>query len=79
VRGQRIDGDGHLGFSGIASRRPFDALQFAAGQATLRAGGVLSWGIDVWISPGCYALQIDGPTFSRVVVFRVEFRLTPQQ
>jgi hypothetical protein len=74
VRGRRVDGEGLLGFSGIAGRRPFEAMQFAPGRATLKAGGLLGWGIGVWMtSPGCYALQIDGPTFSRVVVFRVEF------
>jgi hypothetical protein len=74
VRGRRVDGEGLLGFSGIAGRRPFEAMQFASGRATLKAGGLVGWGIGVWMtSPGCYAFQIDGPTFSRVVVFRVEF------
>jgi hypothetical protein len=78
IRGRPIDGSGDLGFSGIAGRRPFEALQFAAGRATLKAGRLLGWGIGVWMtSPGCYGLQIDGQTFSRVLVFRVEFK-TPQ-
>jgi hypothetical protein len=74
IRGRRVDGEGVLGFSGIAGRRPFEAMQFAPGRATMRAGGLLGWGIGLWMtSPGCYALQIDGAAFSRVIVFRVDF------
>lgn len=72
IRGGRIDGEGELGFSGPAGRRPFAAMQFAAGRAGLEVSGLRGWPIIVWMTtPGCYAFQIDGKTFSRVVVFRV--------
>jgi hypothetical protein len=75
VRGRRIDGDGALGFSGFVGHRPYDALQFAKGGATMTlARGLLGWGTALWMTtPGCYAVQIDGRTFTRVIVFRVEF------
>ncbi len=72
VRGQRIDGSGVVGFSGPGGRRPFAALQFAAGRSAAEFAGSTGWPTLVWMTaPGCYALQIDGETFSRVVVFRV--------
>lgn len=73
VRGRRIDGQGALGLSGPGGRRPFEALQFVAGRSAAEVAGLTGWPTMVWLSaPGCYALQIDGQTFSRVVVFRVE-------
>src|SRR5262249_37962874 len=73
VRGRRIDGPGALGFSGAGGRRPFEAAPFAVGRAGLEAAGYLGWPVGVWMTePGCYALQVDGASFSRVIVFRVE-------
>jgi hypothetical protein len=73
VRGRRIDGAGDLGFSGPGTRRPFEAMQFAAGRSGATFAGLKGWPTLVWMAaPGCYALQIDGQTFSRVVVFSVE-------
>src|SRR5262245_48943374 len=72
VRGGRIDGAGDLGFSG-AGTRPFEALQFASERSGATVAGLKGWPTLVWMTtPGCYALQIDGQTFSRVVVFSVE-------
>ena len=72
VRGGRIDGQGELGFSGPAGRRPFAAMQFAAGRSGLEIAGLHGWPVGVWMTtPGCYAFQIDSPTSSRVTVFRV--------
>jgi hypothetical protein len=75
VRGRQIDGPGEIGFSGPGGRRPFEAMQFAFDRWGLTAAnGERGWGVIVWMtSPGCYAFQIDGVTFSRVIVFRVEF------
>jgi hypothetical protein len=71
IRGGRIDGPGLLGFSG--GRRPFEALQFAAGRSGAEVAGLRGWPTLVWMTaPGCYAVQIDGKTFSRIIVFRVE-------
>jgi hypothetical protein len=73
VRGSRIDGAGQLGFSGPVGRRPFAAIQFPATAAAIDFGKYKAHGLNVWAtSSGCYALQLDGKTFSRAVVFRVE-------
>jgi hypothetical protein len=78
VRGRRIDGTGVVGFSGPGGRRPFEALQFAAGRSAAEFAGSTGWPTLVWMTaPGCYALQIDGQTFSRVVVFQVEAAQRP--
>jgi hypothetical protein len=74
VRGRRLDGRGDLGFSGGRGKRPFAALQFSAGGASLSVGNFHGWGVIFWVAtPGCYAMQIDGTTFSSVVVFSVAF------
>jgi len=73
LRGQRIDGPGELGFAGHG-HRPFAALQFKAGWHNIDFGKFKANGFVAWATVGgCYALQIDGRTFSRVVVFRIAF------
>jgi hypothetical protein len=73
IRGARIDGQGQLGFSGPAGRRPFAAMQFARGRSGLEFAGLHGWGVAVWMTtPGCYAFQIDTRISSRVIVFRVK-------
>lgn len=74
LRGQRIDGVGMLGFSGYAGRRPFSAMQFPPTGYSINLGSYKAHSMYIWANtPGCYAIQIDGRTFSRVVIFRVEF------
>lgn len=78
IRGRRLDGAGEwLGFS-YANGRPFIAMQLAPASAPIaKAGGWKLYGLLVWATtPGCYAVQIDGPTFSRQVIFRVAFTQT---
>ena len=78
LRGRRLDGVGDLGFSGYAGRRPFSALQFPASGYTMDVGTLKAHSVNLWFSAeGCYGIQIDGRTFSRVIVFRAAFR--PQQ
>ena len=74
VRGSRVDGGiGQLGFSGPAGHRPFAAMQFAARASAIDFGAYKAHGLTVWATAsGCYALQLDGRTFSRVIVFSVE-------
>jgi hypothetical protein len=73
IRGGRIDRPGLLGFSGPGGRRPFEAFQFAAGRSAACVAGLNGWPTVVWMTaPGCYAVQIDGKSFSRIIVFRVE-------
>jgi hypothetical protein len=72
IRGRRLGGAGVVGFG--EGHRPYDELQLldsGRGEATASGGG------RAWLSltrvehPGCYAYQIDGTSFSRVIVFRV--------
>jgi len=75
IRGRRLDGPQSLGFNG-------DKLP-AAGELRLESWDTVSWkgqipgsrGIASTVrvrTPGCYGVQIDGTTFSRVVTFAVE-------
>lgn len=76
IRGRRLDGPGRLGFE-RAGRLPARELRIE------RGGSPASWegqppgsrGIPSGVAvqaPGCYGVQIDGRTFSRVVVFSVD-------
>jgi hypothetical protein len=74
IRGRRLDGPQGLGFNG--RRLPRHELRIERGMTVSWDGqprgsrGVPS---DVRVrAPGCYGVQIDGRTFSRVVVFTVE-------
>jgi hypothetical protein len=72
VRGGRPDGAGLLGFTGSAGRHPFNAMQFPAKRYNFRVGAFKGLGGPTWATAsGCYALQVDGKTFSEVIVFRV--------
>ena len=74
IRGHRLDGPQRLGFSG--RRLPDRELRIESwdsvsweGQPTGSRG--IPSGVRVLV-PGCYGVQIDGTTFSRVVVFTVK-------
>jgi hypothetical protein len=74
LRGGRLDGTGELGFSGHG-HRPFAALQLWSRVRDAPIGKFQSIGLAAWaVNSGCYALQIDGRTFSEVIVFRVAAR-----
>jgi hypothetical protein len=77
IRGKRLDGSGWLGFNG--TRVPKDELRIEPYTTVSWTGQPrYSRGIPTAVralSSGCYAAQIDGKTFSRVVVFTVV--LTP--
>ena len=74
IRGRRLDGPESLGFSGHTGRRPFAAIQFPTVGYTIPLGSHKAHSLNVWATAaGCYAVQIDGMTFSSVVVFRIEF------
>jgi hypothetical protein len=74
LRGRRLDGPQKLGFNG--TRRPLAELRISRDQTVSWTGqppgsrGVPS-GVRVLV-PGCYGVQIDGTSFSRIVVFRVD-------
>jgi hypothetical protein len=56
IRGAQLDGPNELRFSSVGGRSP-GGWQNRPSTTRLRA-------------PGCYAWQVDGTTFSRVIVFR---------
>lgn len=68
VRGARIDTRGGVGFD-VGTTRPYSELDLPPA-----AGGFSGWReepSDTRVrAPGCYAYQIDGTDFSRVIVFR---------
>ena len=68
VRGRRIDGPGRLSF-GDGTRRELRVRTYDGFKIGVR--GMMSFVLAD--EPGCYAMQIDGAWFSRVVVFRVRF------
>jgi hypothetical protein len=66
IRGRRLGGDGTLAFGG-ATPRIVDPQLPPAGAARTYTGAT-------WVmSPGCYAWQVDGTSFSTVIVFRARF------
>jgi hypothetical protein len=71
LRGRRLDGSQGLGFNGrrLPARElriePFDTVSWEGQPA-----GSRGMPADVRVrAPGCYGVQIDGTTFSRLVVF----------
>ncbi len=74
VRGARIDGDGELRFGNGADPAP--ELRIPTGRPKAFEPGIKLVGqrylpsVTRLRSPGCYAYQVDGTTFSRVIVFR---------
>lgn len=75
IRGGRIDAPGLLGFTGSAGVRPYSALQVPRAPKP-RAGQDVIWsgGYAFVTEPGCYAIQIDGASFSYAIAFRVVVR-----
>ena len=73
VRGRQLDGSGTLGFNGKAV--PHRELRIHRGESVSWPGRVPgSRGLPSEVrvlQPGCYGVQIDGTSFSRVVVFSV--------
>ena len=69
IRGQRIDGSQFVRFE-LGAPPPLE-LRIPAGKGTRSANGARSRPSFTRVRvPGCYAYQIDGLTFSRVIVFQ---------
>lgn len=71
VRGHQLDGTNWLGFA--TGTHPLEELQIPPA----RMGSARGWRAypsytRVRAGSGCYAYQIDGTTFSKVLVFRLE-------
>jgi hypothetical protein len=73
IRGRRLGGRQWMRFDGGA--RPSSEIRIAPGETVSWSGQAPgSRGRPSYVRvrvPGCYAAQIDGTTFSKVVVFRV--------
>jgi hypothetical protein len=71
IRGRQLGGTGAVGFG--EGRVPYDELQLLTqGMSAPRGpGGGREWLSFTRVrSPGCYAYQVDGTSFSTVVLFR---------
>ena len=69
IRGRQLDGPGFLGFGG--DEVPLTEMQLPPGYAENFAGGWRNFPSYTRLrAPGCYGYQVDGTTFSEVVVFR---------
>jgi hypothetical protein len=70
IRGSRIDAPGEIRLArGDDPQRR--SLYQRRGQS-VQPNGWRVWGATLWVrTPGCYALQVDGTSFSNVIVVRV--------
>jgi hypothetical protein len=69
VRGRQLDGPGELRFGPGAN--PSSELQLDADAALVSGGDWFDWpGYTRLKTPGCYAYQVDGTSFSKVITFR---------
>jgi len=74
IRGRRLDGRGRLGFDGTRVPKnelriePYDTVSWS-GQPRYSRG--IPSAVRA-LTSGCYGAQIDGTTFSRVVVFSID-------
>ena len=71
--GARLDGHGELRFARMQGDH-LRALYQRRGQGVQPNGWRVWPGVILVRAPGCYALQIDGTTFSSVIVIRVRAR-----
>jgi hypothetical protein len=74
IRGRRLDGPEWLGFNGrrLPSRElRIDRIYTVSWEGQPAGSRGIPSGVRVKAA-GCYGVQIDGTTFSRVVVFRVD-------
>lgn len=69
IRGRQLDGSHHLRF-GLAMVPPTELRITRWGSSKGAAGWGFLAGTTRLRAPGCYGYQIDGRTFSRVIVFR---------
>jgi hypothetical protein len=76
IRGRQLDGTNRVRFEGAGLRVPPIELRLPRGSVITGNPGVNDVGqryrpsYTRLLSGGCYAYQIDGTTFSRIVVFR---------
>ena len=70
IRGEQLNGSHSVGFSVGGGAAAYTNVQFPPGRA--RGGhGWRSWPSETRLqASGCYAYQVDGTTFSEVIIFR---------
>jgi hypothetical protein len=71
IRGRQLAGSGTVGFG--EGHVPYDELQLLAagtGAPAVPGGGRAWLSITRVRSPGCFAYEVDGTSFSSVIVFR---------
>jgi hypothetical protein len=69
IRGRQLDGTTQIGFG--ESRVPYSRLEFQPSRGQRAFGGWRGYPATTRLHhQGCYAWQIDGTTFSEVVVFK---------
>jgi hypothetical protein len=74
IRGMRIDGDSPVAFQAGGGNPALPEMQFPPRPPkSISATGWRDWPSATLLkAPGCYAWQIDGTTFSTMVVFNAE-------
>jgi hypothetical protein len=78
IRGRRLDGPQLVRFEGAGVRVPPAELRITPTASVTGNLGVPELGqryrpsYTRLLAPGCYAHQIDGTTFSRIIVFRAK-------
>ena len=78
IRGRKLTGRDGLGFG--AGNVPLAETDVPPGGAHFDPGGWRLWsGYGRLRSPGCYGLQVDGTTFSEVIIFRACLSSNPIQ
>jgi hypothetical protein len=71
IRGRQIDGSHQLFFG---ENHSLVDPYLSPGPTANTAEGFRQWPGGTWLrAPGCYAWQIDGTSFSHVIVFKAEF------
>jgi hypothetical protein len=70
IRGARIDGSGEVRFA-LGTGQHLRTLRLPAHKGQQRNGWRVIPALTLVRTPGCYAYQVDGTTFSRVIVVGV--------
>jgi hypothetical protein len=69
IRGRQLDGPHRLGFG--SGKIPYSEMQLAPGKGDPAVGGWRGWGgYARFRAAGCYGVQVDGTSFSEVIVFK---------
>ena len=80
IRGRQLDGSNEVRFD-LGGGAPLPELAFRAGESRGTSRGAAGWrefpSHTRLRAPGCYGYQIDGTSFSRVVVFRATLPTPP--